>query len=81
MYFYSNPFDDFKITGLPQQDLIFDMQCQAFQYTDSESKNAKMIGVHYYLDENITLRGEGMDKILNEDFKDNIVINRTEYDK
>ena len=80
MYFYSNPFDDFKITGLPQQDLIFNMECEAFEYTDSEAKNAKMIGLHYYLNENITLRGAGMANILDEELKDLLVINRTELD-
>ena len=82
MFFYSNPFDDSKIPdSKEQQDLTFNMACEAFEYQDSEANNKKLIGIHYYLPEEVSLRGQGMEKILNEDLKDMYFINRTEFDK
>lgn len=78
MYFYSNPFDDFKFTGMTQQDLKFEMACEAFDYIDSERGNAKMVGVHYYLKEEVVLRGSGMSNILDEELYNMFFVNRTE---
>lgn len=65
---------------MTQEELKFEMACEAFEYTDQEANNAKMIGVHYFLKEEVNLRDPGMANILNKDLQDKFFINRTELD-
>ena len=55
------------------------MACNAFEYQDPEG-SGELIGLHYYLKEEVSYRGEGMDAIEDETLVDKWFINRTEMD-